>query len=295
MPDFEDHQLATSADAIRRLTAAFAAAGIEAPDRDARLLVAGLAGLDPSMALIEPRPLTADVVSAVIAAMARRLAHEPVSRILGRRGFYGRDFFITPATLDPRPDTETIVEAALAIAAREGWRDRPIRVLDVGTGSGAILVTLLAELPHASGLGTDIDPDALAVARLNAAQHGVASRAAWRCARSLDDIAGPFDLLVSNPPYIPTALVEGLDAEVLHYDPRAALDGGEDGLQVYRAILARVAAVVPAGWVCFEVGRGQAHDVIDLAARAGLKGARKPTVFKDLGGIERCVALQTQL
>lgn len=284
-----------SADAVRHLTARFRDVGLDSPDRDARLLVAGIAELDPAFVVVSPVPLGDDVRMRIADACRRRLDREPVARILGRRGFYGREFRVTPASLDPRPDTETVVEAALAIATREGWRDRPIRILDVGTGTGVILVTLLAELPQATGVGTDIVPDALDLAADNAGRHGVAARASWQLARTFGGIEGPFDLVVSNPPYIPTRVIADLEPEVARFDPATALDGGEDGLTVYRELMAGITDLAPAGWLCLEVGVGQADDVVKLAARSKIAGARRPTVFRDLAGIERCVALKTQL
>ena len=283
----------TLAEAVRRLTAAFRAADLETPERDARILVTEIVGCTPSTLITEPqRIVPPEAARRLDDALRRRLGREPVARILGQRGFYGRDFVVTPAPLDPRPDTETIVEAALAMAGREGWRDRPIRILDIGTGSGALLVTLLAELPNAHGLGTDIDPAALTVAKTNAEHLGVAHRASWQVATSLEGIAGPFDLLVSNPPYIPSADIAGLEPEVGRFDPHIALDGGADGLAVYREILAGAAAVVPGGWLLLEVGRGQASAVLQIAAAQGL---RNPTSFRDLAGMERCVAVRSQL
>jgi release factor glutamine methyltransferase len=284
-----------SADAVRQLTTIFREVGLDSPDRDARLLVAGLADLDPAFVVVSPVPLGDDVRLRIADACRRRLDREPVARILGRRGFYGRDFRVTPASLDPRPDTETVVEAALAIATREGWRDRPIRILDVGTGTGIILVTLLAELPLASGLGTDIVPAALEVAAENAARHGVEARASWQLARTFQGIQGTFDLVVSNPPYIPSNAIAELDPEVARFDPATALDGGEDGLSVYRELVAGISDLAPTGWLCLEVGAGQSNDVVKLAARARIEGARRPTIFRDLAGIERCVAIKTQL
>lgn len=285
----------TTADLVRLLTRRFRDSRVETPERDARLLVAAAAGLDPAYVLIEQRIVDDDVRGRIAAYGARRLGSEPVSRILGRRGFYGREFIVTPDTLDPRADTETVVEAALAIATREGWRQRPIRIVDVGTGTGAILLTLLAELPLASGLGTDISGAALAVARRNAQNLGLAERTAFMVTRSLEGVAGPFDLLVSNPPYIASSEIAGLAPEVRDHDPRLALDGGGDGLDIYREILGGVRDVVPDGWACLEFGAGQADAVVQIAADARLPVARRSAVFRDLGGHERCVALRTQL
>jgi release factor glutamine methyltransferase len=224
------------------------------------------------------------------------MGHEPVSRILGVRGFYGRTFRISPATLDPRPCTETVIEAALEIADREGWRERPIRILDVGTGSGALLVTLLAELPSATGIGTDISDGALAAARENARGLGVASRAAFLNRSILEGVDGTFDLLVSNPPYIPTGDIAALEPEVRDFDPAGALDGGVDGLDFYRALAAGLAGRVPAGWALVEVGAGQAAAVESIFRGAADGDAAAPEIrlWKDLGQHTRCVAVRTQ-
>ena len=191
---------------------------------------------------------------------------------------------MSPATLDPRPDTETVIEPALDIVTRAGWRERPIRILDIGTGSGCLLLTLLAELPLATGVGTDIAASALEVAALNAASLGLAARISFALADMLDGIDGPFDLVISNPPYIPSADIAGLSAEVRRYDPGGALDGGEDGLDFYRRIIAGVPRV-GAGCVIFEVGAGQADDVALLLEQAFVK-TRQAQLSRhaDLGG-----------
>ncbi|MEW5964122.1 MAG: peptide chain release factor N(5)-glutamine methyltransferase [Pseudomonadota bacterium] len=285
----------TVAGAIRSLARRLAAAGIATPRSDARLLVEGLTGVERWADIRDPELALAPGDEALIeAAAVRRLAREPVSRILGRRGFYGRDFAISPATLDPRPDTETLVSASLELVAERGWREQPIRILDVGTGSGAILVTLLAELPHAVGLGTDISVAALEVAADNARRHGVGDRAAWQTCRSLDGVTQQFDLLVANPPYIATDEIAGLEPEVRAFDPLGALDGGSDGLDVYREIAAGLIRVVPDGWVVVEVGAGQAAAVGEILARDVGSAAGGPVrSWCDLSGHERCVALET--
>ncbi len=170
---------------------------------------------------------------------------------LAQREFYGRRFALSSATLDPRPDSETLIEAALGIAAREGWRERSIRILDVGTGTGCLLLTLLAELPLATGVGTDISGEALQTAARNATSLGVAERVHFAQADALGGIDGPFDLVVSNPPYIASGDIAGLSTEVRKYDPRVALDGGADGLDIYRRIIADLGRVLR-GWVIFE-------------------------------------------
>lgn len=280
--------------ALGAMTQALREGGIETPERDARLLVAAALGRDSQGLLMEPERVLAGAEMAHLAGTCRRrLLHEPVSRILGRRDFYGRMFAIDAATLDPRPDTETIVEAVLAIAATEGWRTRPLRILDVGTGSGCLIVTLLAELPRATGVATDISAEALAMAQRNAGAHGVGDRLQVLRTRSLDGIERPFDLLVSNPPYIPSQDIAALAPDVRDHDPRVALDGGADGLDIYREIAGRLGAVVPRGWAAFEVGAGQAEAVAALMATA-LGAAHRETRFdNDLGGHIRCVTLMT--
>ena len=270
-------------------------AGIEDPVRDARLLVTAALGGTAEGLLRDPaRRFGAEEAATLSSYTERRLMREPVSRILGARGFFGRDFRVTPATLDPRPCTETIVEAALEVSEAEGWRERPIRILDVGTGSGALLVTLLAELPVAVGVGTDVSDDALRAAEENAVRLDVASRASFLNRRDLEGITGPFDLLVSNPPYIPSGEIAGLEPEVRVYDPAGALDGGADGLDIYRALAADLVHAVPQGWALFEVGAGQAADVENLLRDGVGRALGEVRTWQDLGQHTRCVAVRTQ-
>lgn len=279
---------------LREATAALQEAGIERAADEARRLVAFAAGLSTLVVATEPdRRLTPQQMRAVADALSRRARHEPLSRIAGRREFYGRDFRLSAATLDPRPDSETLIEAALELVRAEGWSERPIRILDIGTGSGCLLLTLVAELPLATGLGTDIAPDALATAAANARDLGLDGRVGFARARSLDGIAGTFDLVVSNPPYIPTGDIAGLDRDVRLYDPIAALDGGPDGLAVYREIAGRLPAVCPRGWAVLEVGAGQADDVQALLASAEWPNAPTPRSWMDLNGHTRVVAVGT--
>ena len=285
----------TAREAQSALGRALGDAGIEDAMRDARLLVAAALDATPEALLRDPARPFDDRQGETLSSFAkRRLAREPVSRILGVRGFYGREFRVTPATLDPRPCTETIVEAALEVATAEGWRERPIRILDVGTGSGALLVTLLAELPLAVGLGTDVSDDALLVAEDNSVRLGVASRASFLNRRDLDHIAGPFDLMVSNPPYIPSGDIPGLEAEVRVYDPAGALDGGADGLAIYRALARDLTQIVPEGWALFEVGAGQAADVEKLLRDGTGRALGEVRTWRDLGQHTRCVAIKTR-
>ena len=285
----------TIADAYASMTRAFAAAGIETPDLDARMLLCAILEIDSVVLISRPDQTVGDKAAALRSAAGRRLAREPVSRILGVRDFYGRSFEISPATLDPRPDSETLIDAALSIVRAEGWSERPLQIVDVGTGSGCLLVTLLAELPNATGVATDISPEAIQVAMRNAARHGVSARISFRIADALEGMSEAFDLLLTNPPYIATAELAGLQPEVRDHDPRAALDGGDDGLGLYRRIIARISYVVPTGYAVFEIGSGQAAEVSALLQQEGrLHGWRPADVIEDLGCRPRCVAQRTR-
>ncbi len=285
----------TLGEAVRAAQQTLRAAGVEDAGRDARLLAAAAMGLATQEILVRPeRPLATEAQERLNAMIARRIAREPVSRILGEREFYGRRFALAPATLDPRPDSETLIEAVLTIADREGWRRRPIRILDIGTGTGCLLLTLLAELPSASGLGTDISEPALAVAEENAGALGLDDRASFARHDALAGIGGRFDLIVSNPPYIRSGDISGLSPEVRQYDPTAALDGGADGLDVYRKIAAGLETVLD-GWIILEVGMGQADDVALVLQQAFVKTRHAQVCrYADLGGHTRCVALRLQ-
>ncbi|HET9070191.1 MAG TPA: peptide chain release factor N(5)-glutamine methyltransferase [Amaricoccus sp.] len=263
-------------------TARLGEAGVEDPARDARRLMAealGVASDRLTLLLAEPLPGgAADVFQRMIGERARA---RPVAQIIGRRAFWGRDFAVTGAVLDPRPETETLVALALGGAA-------PARILDLGTGSGAILVTLLAEWPEARGVGTDVDPRALEVAARNAGRHGVGERAAFLVADWTDGLEGRFDLVVSNPPYIPAAEVERLAPDVRDWEPRHALTAGPTGLEAYARIAAGLGGLLaPGGRALVEVGAGQGAAVAGLMAEAGFAGAR---VHPDLDGRDRVVA-----
>ena len=272
---------AALAGAVARLEAA----GIDGAGFDARLLVAAALGIERP-ALIAERPLTAAEQARLEAMVARRAGREPVSRILGRRGFWTLDLMLGPATLDPRPDSETLVEAVLADpVARD--RRAALRLLDFGTGSGCLLLALLAELPNSTGIGVDRSLDALDIARANAAAAGLAGRAAFRQGDWGAGLTGGFDVIVSNPPYIPAAEIAALEPEVRCFDPLLALDGGVDGLDCYRALAPEIARLLaPAGIAAIEIGQGQAVAVAELLRSAGL--AVGP-IRRDLGGVERCV------
>lgn len=264
--------------------------GIDTAALDARALLKAATGLSLEALIVNSRaPLSAPCEQRFDDYVSRRLAGEPVSRIRGTREFYGRDFKIDAHTLDPRPDTETLVAAVLDLAGSDGFRGRPLRLLDLGTGSGCILVTLLAELPEAVGTGTDINPGALELAQGNAAALGVADRAQFAAADWFEGLTGRYDIIVSNPPYIASAEIAGLAPEVACHDPLAALDGGADGLDAYRRIAAGAPRfLVPGGALLVEIGCTQAASVVDIFRAAGLIVA-EDGVRSDLAGLPRCV------
>lgn len=280
----------TLREVLRRAEARLREAGVEQPALDARLLMQDALGLRREDLLIQAlKRVTPAMAGRVDALIERRAAREPVSRILGHREFWSLDFALSPATLDPRPDTETIVETALGLVPD---RSAPLDILDLGTGTGCILLALLSELPAARGIGIDIQPDAVAVAEANARRLGLSARASfrvgdWTSALGPGDPERGFDLVVSNPPYIPDGDIPGLQPEVADYEPRAALAGGRDGLDAYRALGSQVAAVLKEdGRFAFEVGQGQAPEVGEILRSSGLvvDGSRH-----DLGGVERCL------
>ncbi len=278
---------------VRGLSKVFAAAHLETPEIDARFLVQGILNLDAAALFTSPDRVAGDFAEALSAAAARRLAGEPVSRILGQRDFYGRAFKITPDVLDPRPDTETLINAVLEIAKLKNWHQRPVGIVDVGTGSGAILVTLLAELPRATGVGTDVSAAALDVARHNAERHGVATRAVFVQTSALKGVGQPIDLVVSNPPYITSAEIGGLGPDVRNYDPRLALDGGADGLKIYRELAKDISSITGNIVIVLEVGAGQyagVSDIFENQCRGVPIGS--PELHMDLGGHVRCVAVE---
>jgi release factor glutamine methyltransferase len=271
-------------DAVARLRAA----GVETPVLDARLLVQHALGADWNQLYIGPdRELTERERADLGQLLDRRVAREPVSRILGRREFWSLELLVGPDTLDPRPDTETIVDAALKLVPR---RDLHLRILDLGTGTGAILLALLTELPSATGLGVDRAPGAVATATENARLLGLEGRARFRNGDWGRGIEERFDLIVANPPYIRRDDIAGLAPEVRDFDPLLALDGGPDGLDAYRALAPDLERLLdPGGCAVLEVGQGQAAAVSRILEAAGLRPAGSA---RDLGGIERCVIAQ---
>ncbi|WP_417277549.1 peptide chain release factor N(5)-glutamine methyltransferase [Celeribacter sp.] len=258
-------------------------AGIDGAPRDARLLMAHVLGMEPGrLTLVMPDEISVDHKVAFEAAIARRLSREPVSHILGYRDFYGRRFLVSSDVLDPRPETEILISEALS---------KPFAsVLDLGAGSGAILLTLLAEQVLAKGLATDLSEAALTVAKRNAEALGLATRARFHQADWWDGIEGQFDLIVSNPPYIAADEMAGLSPELAH-EPRMALTDEADGLMCYRAIAAGARAhLAPRGRIMVEIGPTQGAAVSDLFLAQGLKAVR---VIADLDGRDRVVVAQT--
>jgi release factor glutamine methyltransferase len=276
--------------ARRLLTARFEAAGIESAALDARMLTGAALRLDLTGLIAQgPRQLTTDDAARLDAFARRRLAGEPVARILGTKEFWGLSLKLSADTLVPRPDTETVVEAALEILRAEGRTHAPLRIADLGTGSGAILLALLTELPNATGVGTDLSAAALDTAKANAQRLGLAPRADFMISDYAGGLSDPFDLIVSNPPYIRSADIASLAPEVRGHDPHLALDGGGDGLEAYRRIAPQAAGLLsPGGLLVLEIGQGQDCDVARLVAAVGLTIAGPARV--DLAGIGRAVA-----
>jgi release factor glutamine methyltransferase len=276
--------------ARRTLATQLRSAGNDEAELDARILLAAVLGLDLTGMIAQASRKLTSAEAALLARYAqRRIAGEPVARILGEKEFWGLPLTLSSATLVPRPDTETVVELAIELLRAGGKLDRPLRIADLGTGSGAILLALLSELPAAQGFGTDISEGALQTARANAARASLSNRSAFIACNYASGLSGPFDLIVSNPPYICTADIDGLAAEVRNHDPLAALDGGADGLDAYRALIPQAAHLLgPGGWLVVEVGQGQSGPVEAFMTNAGLTPAATPKA--DLAGIPRAVA-----
>jgi release factor glutamine methyltransferase len=276
--------------ARRALTARFRTSAIETAELDARILVGAALGLDlTGVVAAAGRLLTPDELTRLEDFARRRLAGEPVARLLGRKEFWGLPLQLSAATLVPRPDTETVVELALEISRGVSGSGRRLRLADIGTGSGAILLALLSELPDAYGVGTDISEHALRTASTNAVYLKLTDRAAFVACDYAAALSAPFDLIVSNPPYIRSAEIATLATEVRDHDPHRALDGGADGLDAYRALIPQAAKLLgPGGALVVEVGHGQSADIQGLMTAAGLMPDEPPKA--DLAGIQRAVA-----
>jgi release factor glutamine methyltransferase len=277
----------TIATARHALAEMFRQAGIDSADTDARLLIAHVLGIDRSALMTNgSRALSAEEIKAIDTRAARRLKREPVSRIFGSKEFWTLSLIVTPDVLVPRPETETVVEAALDTLLP--MKQEKLRILDIGTGSGALLLALLSELPNATGIGTDISAAALEIARINAERTALAARCTFVACDVAAGVEGTFDIIVSNPPYIAHGEIATLAPEVRDYDPPQALDGGADGLDGYRAIARQVRPLLaPGGRLIVELGAGQEDAVRTLFTKAGLNAA---AVKDDLAGIPRALS-----
>lgn len=269
--------------ATRRLTEE----GNDNPRLDARLLLAHALGAEGRLHGREDDPVTAEDRTRYAAFLARRIGGEPVSRILGSREFWSLEFDLSPATLDPRPDSETLIDALLELHPD---RARAYRILDLGTGTGCLLLAALSEFPNAEGVGVDIDAGCIQVARKNAEKLCLSSRARMIRSRWADNVNGPFDMILSNPPYIPTSDIAELQSEVKTHDPMQALDGGPDGLDAYRNIAEYLPSLLGEdGLAVLEFGEGQGPSISRIMDASGLTvdGFRN-----DLAGIERCILVR---
>ena len=276
--------------ARRTLAARLSSAGVEEAGLDARLLVGAALGLDlTGMATQAARRLTTQEALRLEQFAQRRITGEPVARILGTKEFWGLPFRLAAATLVPRPDTETVVEQALEVFRELPMTGRKPRIADIGTGTGAILLALLHEIPDAYGVGTDLSLEALRTAKSNASALGLADRAAFVACDFAGALSGPFELIVSNPPYIRSADIAGLSREVRDHDPHLALDGGRDGFDAYRRLIPQAAALLaPGGGLIVEAGQYQADEIETMMAATALTVDRPPKT--DLAGILRAVA-----
>ena len=268
---------------VLRATRALADAGLADAPRDARRLFSHAMGVDSSRLILTlPEPVAHADAQRFEAMIARRLMREPVSHIIGTRDFYGRSFLVNGSVLDPRPETEILIEVAL--------RSHFTRMVDLGTGSGCILLTLLAETPKGQGMGIDLSDDALAVARANGDRIGVSDRALFAKGDWLTGVAGPFDLIVANPPYIAAAEMDSLAPEVTQWEPRMALTDHADGLTHYQRIVSQaVPLLMPSGRLIFEIGPTQGAQVAQMMTAAGLHHV---TIVPDLDGRDRVVSAQ---
>ncbi len=285
-PEYSQTPLGESriATALRHGAARLRTAGIDNPRLDARLLLAHALGRTTEALLRDPN--AAIDPTGYNALLARRAAHEPLALITGRREFWSLDLAVSAATLIPRPDSETLIEAALAALPD---RARVRRILDLGTGTGCLLLAALSEFPAAFGVGTDRSAAAATLARDNAAMLGMADRARFVCTDWAAGLAGRFDLILSNPPYIRSGDLAALMPEVARYEPTAALDGGVDGLDAYRRMLPELPGKLAAGGVAvLELGEGQEAAVAALAGAAGLAAVSRA----DLAGIPRALVLR---
>jgi release factor glutamine methyltransferase len=270
-----------TSDAVNHIANRLADAGIEYPRREARLILAAALQTDAT-GILACENLNAEVFESLV---ARRAAREPLAYILGRREFWGLDLAVSPATLIPRPDSETIIEAALAVFPK---RNAVKRILDLGTGTGCLLLAALQEFPEAFGIGTDFSLPAAALGRRNADSLGLVHRAAFLAGNWAAPLNGQFDLILSNPPYIRNSDIPGLMPEIVNYEPHYALDGGADGLEAYRTIIAALPRLLAGGGAAIlELGLGQEEPVAALAQAAGFATKTRP----DLANIPRALVI----
>ncbi len=283
------HAPGTLGHAVDRGAAHLRSVGIETARLDARVLAAHVLGREVSFILTHPETgLSEDDHAAVEALIARRAMHEPVSRILGEKEFWSMTFKVTEATLTPRPDTETLVEQVLGHLRESGRENDELRLLDLGTGTGCLLLALLSELPVATGLGVDINADAAAVAEENARRLGLGTRADFRVGDWAAGLDGPFDVIVSNPPYIADGMRAELAPEVRDFDPPGALFAGAEGLDAYRIIAPQAAKLLaPGGLIGFEIGQGQDAAVAEILR---VNGFERIELRADLAGIPRALS-----
>ncbi len=275
---------ASRAAALGAAASALRAAGIDAPRRDARVLMQHALGLAPEALLADDHvPLGEGEVRRLAALVRRRAAREPIAYLTGRREFWGLDFAVDRSALVPRPESESLVEAVLAHTARLPAHPR---LLDLGTGTGCLLVALLTELPGAVGLGIDVSDAAVSLARRNAYHHGLGERASFAVADWGAPLAARFDIVVSNPPYVASPELASLAPEITRHEPRTALAGGDDGYESYRQLAPQVAQLLaPRGLAAIELGAGMADEVESLFVASGLVEISRR---RDLAGIERC-------
>ncbi len=279
----------TIAELTRQAERELAEAGVENPAVDARIFAAKAVGRDRAWLAAHGDHVPSSEEIAAMKEMLRRrgIGREPVARILGQREFWGLPFALNAATLEPRPDSETLISATLSLKGGNGGKSAARHVLDLGTGSGCLLLALLSEWPNARGVGVDISPIAVKQAQENATRLGLDERAEFKTGDWLAATDGKFDVVISNPPYIPSGDISGLMPEVRDHDPRAALDGGDDGLDAYRRIIPLLPSLMAAnGLAVLEVGEGQADAVAEMLKRAG---SRETAAHRDYGGIFRCV------
>ncbi|WP_040592652.1 peptide chain release factor N(5)-glutamine methyltransferase [Mesorhizobium metallidurans] len=269
-------------------------AGVTDPGLDARLIVEHFSATTRTQAIADPdRKVGLDAVAAIDAALVRRISGEPVHRILGYREFHGLRLSLSPETLEPRPDTETLVEAVLPFVKATAERQGECRILDLGTGTGAIALALLNAVPGATATGVDISQDALTTAMRNARELGLAARFKALQSDWFEKVSGRYHVIVANPPYIPSEDIENLQDEVRDFDPRKALDGGTDGLSPYRIIAAEAADFLDIkGRIAVEIGHTQRDEVTYIFSTAGYARAG---VFRDLGGNDRVLVFEHRI